>query len=394
MRIVEIRERAVPISRYSDTRIAARPLTTNIVTVISDVMRDSKPVVGYGFASFGRFAQSELIRGRFAPRLLNARSSEVLDERTGTFDPFKCWDVMMMDEKPGGHGDRSVAVGTLDMALWDLAAKIERKPLHRYLADKLERPADPEPEVRVYAGGGYRYPGDDLERLRDEAAHAHGLGYSEMKIKVGGGDVATDINRLELVGSIFGGTEHVAADAMNLYDAPSALNTARDLEHLHLWWLEDIADPLELGTWADVAAIYDHPIAAGEALFSTAEAKLLARFGGLRPNKDVLVFDPVHTYGIPGYLKIVAAMHESGWSPKSFWPHGGHLFSVHLAAAFGLGGSEINPFSFQPFGGLPSSMRVKSGRVTLGSATGIGFEMKDDAHTAFLSLNPADAVPA
>ena len=59
-----------------------------------------------------------------------------------------------------------------------------------------------------------------------------------------------------------------------------------------LWWFEDICDPLDFETLADVAASYPSPIAAGEALFSLPEARLLARHGGLRPDRDVLVFDP------------------------------------------------------------------------------------------------------
>ena len=76
--------------------------------------RDGAPVVGYGFGSFGRYAQGGLIRERFAPRLLAAG---------GGLDPFRAWEAMMAGEKPGGHGERCVAVGALDMALWDASAK-------------------------------------------------------------------------------------------------------------------------------------------------------------------------------------------------------------------------------------------------------------------------------
>jgi L-alanine-DL-glutamate epimerase-like enolase superfamily enzyme len=87
---------------------------------------------------------------------------------------------------------------------------------------------------------------------------------------------------------------------------------------------------------------------AGEALFSSAEARLLDRHGGLRRDRDVLVFDPVHCYGLPGFLQILDHLSAQGWSRQSFWPHGGHLFCQHLVTALGLGGAEVNPFSFQP----------------------------------------------
>jgi L-alanine-DL-glutamate epimerase-like enolase superfamily enzyme len=66
----------------------------------------------------------------------------------------------MTNEKPGGHGERSVAVGTIDMAVWDAVAKIAGKPLFRLLAER--HGAKPDPRVFVYAAGGYYYPGKDL----------------------------------------------------------------------------------------------------------------------------------------------------------------------------------------------------------------------------------------
>src|SRR5215472_18518520 len=95
-----------------------------------------RPVIGYGFASIGRFAQGGLIRERFARRLLAAREADLVDQTETNLDPFRAWRLMMAGEKPGGHGERCGAVGTLDMALWDAAAKIAGVPLYRHLADR------------------------------------------------------------------------------------------------------------------------------------------------------------------------------------------------------------------------------------------------------------------
>jgi L-alanine-DL-glutamate epimerase-like enolase superfamily enzyme len=156
VRVVDIREHSLPISRFADPALPTGGLTTSAVSVTTDARRDGAPVVGYGFGSFGRYAQSGLIRERFAPRLLAAG---------GGLDPLLAWEAMMAGEKPGGHGERCVAVGALDMALWDAAAKAAGLPLHRHLADVLPQ-ARPQKDVAVYAAGGYRYPGDDLKRLR------------------------------------------------------------------------------------------------------------------------------------------------------------------------------------------------------------------------------------
>ncbi|HZB94064.1 MAG TPA: enolase C-terminal domain-like protein [Stellaceae bacterium] len=166
----------------------------------------------------------------------------------------------------------------------------------------------------------------------------------------------------------------------------AALAAAAALAPLGLWWFEDICDPLDFATLEAVAARYAPPIAAGEALFSAAEAKLLDRHGGLRRERDVLLFDPVHCYGVPGYVAILAALEARQWPRRAFWPHGGHLFALHLAAALGLGGVEVNPLSFQPFGGHGDAMRIEDGCATPPELPGIGFEGKAALARLFAAL--------
>jgi D(-)-tartrate dehydratase len=386
MRITAIRERAVPISRYLDPSLPSGGLTTSMVAVATDVIRDGAPVVGLGFASIGRFAQSGLIRERFAPRLLAAEPAALLDAAGTNLDPCRAWSVMMNGEKPGGHGERCVAVGTLDMALWDAAAKIARQPLHRFLAASVGQPPPKTAEIPVYAGGGYYFPEDDVARLGDEIRCLRDLGFTRAKIKIGGASLAQDRRRIEAAAAVLGGASHLAVDAMNGYDAETSMAAAAALRPLGLWWFEDICDPHDFATQARVAGAYGGPIAAGEALFSLAEAMLLDRHGGLRRDRDVLLFDPVHCYGLPEYLRIIARLEERGWPRRAFWPHGGHLFCLHVVSALGLGGAEVNPLCFQPFGGLPDGVGVIDGRAAPPDAPGIGFELKAELRRAFAPL--------
>ncbi|KWH49087.1 enolase C-terminal domain-like protein [Burkholderia stagnalis] len=384
MRITDIRDQSIPVSRYADPAIPSGGLTTSVVAVVTDVVRDGRPVTGYGYASVGRFAQGGLIRERFAPRLLNAPDAALADDTGTNLDPFRAWRAMMAGEKPGGHGERCVAVGALDMAIWDAAAKIAGMPLHRFLADRLGRTAAP--RVRVYAGGGYRYPHDDRSRLSDEMRRIADLGYTHAKIKIGGDELDEDRRRIEAAAARLADSTHLAVDAMNTYDATTGPAAAAMLAPLDLWWFEDICDPLDLPLQADLAERYAPPIAAGEALFSLAEAKLLDRYGGLRKDRDFLVFDPVHCYGLPGYLQIVDHFVSAGWRRDAFWPHGGHLFSLHIVAALGLGGAEVNPFALQPFSGLADGAMVEAGHTAVPQAPGIGFELHDGARNAFRAL--------
>src|SRR5947208_15305657 len=110
VRIVDVREVTKPISSpIRNAYIDFSKMTTSLVAVVTDVLRDGKRVIGYGFNSNGRYGQGGLIRERFAPRLLEAEPNTLLNEAGDNLDPDKVWSSLMANEKPGGHGERSVA---------------------------------------------------------------------------------------------------------------------------------------------------------------------------------------------------------------------------------------------------------------------------------------------
>lgn len=385
MRIVQVRERTVPISRYADVSIPSDGLTTTAVAIVTDVRRHGLPIVGFGFSSFGRFGQSGLIRERFAPRLVAAREEALVTDSGENIDPFRAWDCMMTGEKAGGHGERCVAVGTLDMAVWDAAAKIAGEPLFRFLAGRVGR-REARTAVPVYAGGGYYFPSADIEQLTAEIRQFLDHGYTAVKIKIGGRSLREDLKRIEAVLSILPSGNCLAVDAMNRYTSESSIVAAQALASYGLRWFEDVCDPLDFDTHALIARTYNPPLAAGEALFSLADARNLIRYGGLRPNRDVLLFDPVHCYGLPEYLRVIEMLETSGWSRSACQPHGGHLFGLHISAALSLGGTEANPQTFQPFGGFADATTVAGGSVRPPEAPGIGFEMRSELGRLFTSL--------
>src|SRR6202045_639929 len=222
VRIVDVREVTKPISSpIRNAYIDFTRMTTSLVAVVTDVMRDGKPVVGYGFNSNGRYGQGGLIRERFAPRLMEADPNTLLDEAGGNLDPDKVWAALMSNEKPGGHGERSVAVGTIDMAVWDAVAKIAGKPLFRLLAERHGGKADP--RVFVYAAGGYYYPGKDLAALRAEMRSYVERGYTVVKMKIGGASLAEDRQRIEAVLAELDGRAQLAVDANGRFDLAAAI---------------------------------------------------------------------------------------------------------------------------------------------------------------------------
>lgn len=386
MKIIDVSHRSVPISRYSPNIAVAPALDTTIVAVVSDHHRDGSRLVGYGFASIGRFAQGGLIQERFAPRLLRADPRTLLHDDLRAIDPLRCWNAMMAGEKPGGHGERCVAVGALDMALWDLAAKTRGVPLHRLLRETFGR-GSAGSDVAVYAGGGYYFPSADIENLRDEMQYFRSLGFTSAKIKIGALALGDDCKRIDTAIDVLGDETALAIDAMNTYTPENAPEAVRQFAPYGLRWFEDICDPLDFETLRQVASSYQRPVSTGEAIFSTSDARNVARYAGLRAGHDVLTFDPAHCYGIPEFVRIIELFEHNGWSAGDFQPHGGHLYSLHLTAGLGLGGTECNPHNFQPFGGFTDGTVINAGRTSPPDLPGIGFEGRRALIELFRSLH-------
>ena len=232
MKIIDIREVTKPISSsIRNAYIDFSKMTLSLVAVVTDVVRDGKRVVGYGFNSNGRYGQGGLIRERFAPRIMDAKPESLLDERRENIDPHKVWATMMTNEKPGGHGERSVAVGTIDMALWDAVAKIEGKPLFQLLAQRYGN-GTPNPRVFVYAAGGYYYPGKDDAQLKAEMQGYLDRGYSVVKMKIGGASLAQDCRRIEAVLGMLNSGERLCVDANGRFDLKTAIEYAHSVSPL------------------------------------------------------------------------------------------------------------------------------------------------------------------
>jgi L-alanine-DL-glutamate epimerase-like enolase superfamily enzyme len=382
MRIASIRDGVVPIaSEIANAFIDFSKMTASVVAVTVED-GNGKSATGYGFNSNGRYAQPGLLRERFIPRLLEAQGP-ALQHGDGGLEPAGAWAAMMRNEKPGGHGERSVAVGVLDMALWDAAAKLEGVPLWRLLANRY-RQGQAEESAWIYAAGGYYYPGKGVEALVEEMKRYLGLGYSVVKMKIGGAPgtavkdaLREDIARIEAVLALLGGDgSRLCVDVNGRFGLHAALAYGAALERYRLRWYEEPLDPLDYATHATLAEHYPHPIATGENLFSMQDARNLIRHGGLRPDRDILQFDPALSYGLVEYLRTLQMLVAHGWSPRRCVPHGGHQFALNIAVGLGLGGNESYPEVFAPFGGFADATPVENSRIRMPEVPGIGFEAK------------------
>jgi L-alanine-DL-glutamate epimerase-like enolase superfamily enzyme len=386
MKIIDILESTRPIkSDIRNAYIDFSKMTLSLVAVVTDQVRNGKPVIGYGFNSNGRYGQGQLIRERFRPRVLAADPATLVDDSGANLDPHKVWACMMTNEKPGGHGERSVAVGTIDMAVWDAVAKIADLPLHELLAQRYGT-GQANPRVFVYAAGGYYHPGKGVQGLRDEMQSYLDRGYSVVKMKIGGASLTEDAERIEAVLKMLAPGQQLAVDANGRFDLKTAIDYGKVLSQYPLFWYEEAGDPLDYDLQARLGESYAGPLATGENLFSMQDARNLIRYGGMRPDRDWLQFDCALSYGLVEYLRTLEMLKEHGWSPSRCIPHGGHQMSLAIAAGLGLGGNESYPDLFQPYGGFPDGVKVENGYVTLPSLPGIGFEGKADLYAEMQAL--------
>jgi L-alanine-DL-glutamate epimerase-like enolase superfamily enzyme len=375
MRILDIRETAIPLkSELKNSSFDFTEMTTSVVAVITDVIRGGRPVTGFAFNSTGRYACGAQMRARFIPRILAAKPETLLDATGENIDPAKVLAVMLQREKSGGHSERSIAIGTIEVALWDAVAKIAEKPLHRVLAERYNGGKVSE-RVFCYVGGGWYLPGQTIRDLQDEMLRHLDAGYTMVKMKVGGLPLADDVRRVAAVKETLGNRAALAVDANAKFQRDEALAYARALSEFGLRWFEEPCDPLDFALLAEIASVYAPPLATGENLYSTQDVENLVRFGGLKPERrDVIQVDPPQAYGIVQYAQTVAMLERHGWPRTALFPHGGNQMSLAIAGGFGLGGAESYPGVFGDFGGFADDAKVEEGYLRLSERPGIDFE--------------------
>ncbi len=386
MKIINIQEKIAPInSEIQNAYISFAKMDCSVVAITTDVKIDGKNIVGYGFHSNGRYSVSELLTKRFIPRIKEAEEKDLLNDEGNNFSPEKIWKVLMKNEKPGGHGERSTAVGVIDMAVWDIVSKIEQAPLYEHLAKKYGNGKFTN-KIFVYAAGGYYYPGKDIQLLQDEMKGYLDLGYTTVKMKIGGASLKEDLKRIESVLKIVGNGKNLCVDANGRFDLNTAIEYAKAIEPFNLKWYEEAGDPLDYKLNQELSKIYKNGLATGENLFSMQDARNLIRYGGMRKDIDWLQFDCSLSYGLVEYLRTLKMMKENEWSSTRVIPHGGHQISCNIAAGLNLGGNEIYPSLFQPFGGFPDSSIVEDSYVSFSKFIGMGYENKKELKNLFIKL--------
>ena len=373
MRILDIREAALPMrSDLRNSVFSFAEMTVSVVAVRTDQIVEGEPVIGYAFNSIGRYACGEPMRGRFIPRLTGS-PPETLQDQDGWLDPAKAMRRMMVGEKPGGDAIRSVAIGTIETALWDALAKARRLPLAE-LISRTWRDRPMEARVPCYVGGGFYRPDSKPGDITEELQRHLDAGYTHMKIKVGGLSLAEDVGRVEEALKLLGDAQRLSVDANGRFTAAEALDYGRALEPFGLRWFEEPCHPNDFRASAEIAEGYQGALATGENLFSPQDVWNQVRFGGWRKDRDYLQMDPPQIYGVTTYAGLVKDLAAEGWGHDRHFPHGGNQMSLALVAGLGLGGCEAYPGFFGAFGGYADDSRMSDGWMPSPQRPGIGFE--------------------
>ena len=198
-------------------------------------------------------------------------------------------------------------------------------------------------------------------------------------MKVGGVPLAEDLERIEAVLKIVGaGDRGSAVDVNGKFDLMTAMAFGKAIAGLRPALVRGAARPARLSPRMRAGDAVQP--AAGDRREPVLHAgrRNLIRHGGLRPDRDILQFDPALSYGLVEYLRTLAMLKANGWSPRRCVPHGGHQFALNIAVGLQCGGNESYPQVFAPFGGFADDCPVVDGRVALPDAPGIGFERKAD----------------
>ena len=272
------------------------------------------------------------MRERFVPRLLEAEPESLIDEARSNLDPAKIWARMMINEKPGGHGERSVAVGTLDMAVWDAVAKIEGKPLYRLLAERYRGGKADDARLGLcrrrllLSGQGHRgAAGRDARLSRPRLPD----GQDEDRRRAAGRGPAPHR----------GGARGRRRRRESRASTPTAASISRRPSPMPRRWRPTSCAGTRRRAIRSTTrcrpssrSTTSAPMATGENLFSMQDARNLIRYGGMRPDRDVLQFDCALSYGLVEYLRTLDMLAEqrlvdpprrAAWRPPDVAQHRG-----------------------------------------------------------------------
>jgi L-alanine-DL-glutamate epimerase-like enolase superfamily enzyme len=284
-------------------------------------------------------------------------------------DHERLWHAMWVPKLIGRRGLTTRAISTIDIALWDLKARVAGMPLFRLLGGYAER-------VPTYIAGGYYEEGKGLPELAREMVENVELGARAVKMKVGAVSIAEDVERVRAVRAAVGPDIKVMVDANCAYRAYQAIQLAKRIEEYDIFWFEEPVGPDDYEGHARLAAQTSIPIATGENEYTRYGFRdLIAHGAAAILNADAQVMG-----GVTEFMKVVALAQAHD---LDIAPHGDQNVHVHLVAAIANGliveyyRDSVDPMWRQMF--RDTLLLNADGTLSPPDRPGFGVELNDSA---------------
>lgn len=318
-----------------------------IVRVTAD---DGTTGVGWGAtAGVAITAAAALLRDYLLPGL----------DGTRVFEADATWDRLWKRVHfPDAGGISTLALGPLDIALWDLRAKLARLPLFRLLGGHRDR-------VFAYASAINFHL--DLDALVEQAQSFVAQGFGGLKMKIGRPDLAQDLRRIDAIRGVIGPERKLYLDANQAWTVAEAVQACQALEAFAPAWIEEPILSDDVAGHADLRRRLRMPVALGESLSNRYEFWNFVRESAV----DVLQPNPWKVGGITEWMRIASLAAVANLRVA---PHASIEISSHLCAAIapGLGVERLFGGDLSDIGILRSELRFEAGEVILGEVAGHG----------------------
>lgn len=363
---------AVVIPVSVPTKISTRDLNQREYVLVEIETEDGDTGWGYTYAgTSGALWIASAINDLIAPLLAGRPAGAIRDN----------WSLIYQELLlVGRRGGLLRALSAVDIAAWDLLAKIAGLPLYRLLGGGENR-------IAAYASGGYYRPGDAVRNVVDELERYLELGFESFKIKVGGTTLAEDVARVKAARETIGEGRLLALDANNAWaSSGDALQAIRAFDPYDIWWIEEPLSPDDVAGHSRVQAKSPIPVATGEI-----EATRWGFAELLRQDScDILQPDACVLGGISEWINVAQAAAAFG---RTVAPHWHANLHAQLSSAFPscvtveYFALEEGIYNFEEI--VSNRLEVEDGYLILPSGPGLGIELDEEAVARF-TVGPRD----
>ncbi len=263
--------------------------------------------------------------------------------------------------KPVAKGEYIMAIGSIDIAIWDIIGKALNLPTYKVLGAFRDR-------IPVYGAGGYYAEGKTVSDLVKEMEGLVEEGFRVIKMKVGGAPLQEDVERVRAVRQAVGEEIEIMIDANNAFRSYEAITLGRALEPYRPYWFEEPVIPDDYEGSAVVRKALDIPIVSGENEYTKWGVRDMIAAGAI----DILNVDTIRGGGYTEYRKL-AAYADAHHIPVA--PHGHSMMAQHLMASLPNGLiMEVYPKSTFWSNPVFPPPEVKDGHIIIPDHPGIGLE--------------------